>query len=104
MRLSRGSGAVAWGPRFFVVAPGASSPRSRAARQVVKWDDVQPLTPEQSPDLAGRLARVGFLDDSPLVLGGERTSPGLLRHLGLPSDGGYLYCAHGSRILARPDL
>src|SRR3954447_13291418 len=47
--LSRGSTGAALGPRFFVAAPGASSPRSRARRQVVRWDENSPSRRSSAP-------------------------------------------------------
>ena len=48
---------------------------------------VQPLAPEQGPDLAGLRAGVGFPQDADLVLRGEPAPLGLLRHLWVGPDG-----------------
>jgi hypothetical protein len=55
IRLSLGSGGVVFGPRFFSVAPGASSPRSRAARHVVRCDEYSPSRRSSSPIAPGVL-------------------------------------------------
>src|SRR3954470_22275874 len=53
--LSRGSTGAACGPRFFVAAPGASSPRSRACRHVVRWDEYSPSRRSSAPISPGPL-------------------------------------------------
>src|SRR5450631_4189834 len=59
--LSRGSGDAAVGPRFFVAAPGARSPRSRAARHVASCDEYNPSRRSRAPISPGALqASVSF--------------------------------------------
>ena len=71
--LSRGSTGAAFGPRFFAAAPGASSPRSRACRQVVRWDENNPLASKQRP-ISRTLTGLGLLHDLAFVLDGKRPS------------------------------
>jgi hypothetical protein len=59
--LSRGSAATAFGPRFFVAAPGARSPRSRAARHVASCEEYSPSRRSRAPISPGALqASVSF--------------------------------------------
>ena len=48
IRLSRGSRTLGTGPRFFTVL-SARSPRSRAARQVVRCDEYSPSRRSSAP-------------------------------------------------------
>jgi hypothetical protein len=54
--LSRESGGVTFGPRFFGDNP-ASSPRSRAARQVVNSDEYSPSRRSRAPISPGFVHR-----------------------------------------------
>src|SRR5207245_3318791 len=54
--LSRGSGGVAFGPRGFGASP-ASSPRSRAARQVVRCEEYNPSRRSSAPSSPGFVQR-----------------------------------------------
>src|SRR6266852_2211255 len=56
IRLSRESGGVTFGPRFFGDNP-ASSPRSRAARQVVNSDEYSPSRRSRAPISPGFVHR-----------------------------------------------
>ncbi len=49
IRLSRGSGNGGTGPRLFTVVGPARSPRSRAARQVVRCDEYSPSRRNNAP-------------------------------------------------------
>ena len=77
IRLSRGSTTRRAGPRFFG-AP-ASSPRSRAARHVVRCEEYSPSRRSSAPIAPGVLHAVGLPDDLPLVLHRE-PPPRRLRH------------------------
>src|SRR5439155_3458665 len=54
--LSRGSGATTFGPRFFADSP-SSSPRSRAARHVVRSEAYSPSRRSSAPISPGRVQR-----------------------------------------------
>src|SRR5206468_420242 len=72
----------------------------RAPRREMRG--VQPLSPQQRPDRARRLTRVGLPDDLPFVLRRKPPSGRLRRHLDLRSTGGSFQYAHRPPILARP--
>src|SRR5439155_24416349 len=63
--LSRGSGGVAFGPRGFGASP-ASSPRSRAARQVVRCEEYNPSRRSSAPSSPGFVQRSASRTPEPL--------------------------------------
>ena len=71
-----GSGAWAFGPRLLGVRQLACI---ASTTPLDKMRRVQTFTTEESTELAP-IARVGFLEDPPLELGGELPALGLRRH------------------------
>jgi hypothetical protein len=55
IRLSRGSGIRGAGPRFFTAVGPARTPRSRAARHVVKCGEYSPSRRSKAPIAPGAL-------------------------------------------------
>src|SRR6266481_1706843 len=73
----------------------------RAPRREMRG--VQPLSPQQRPDRARRLARVGLPDDLPFVLHRKPPSGRLRRHLDLRSTEGSFQYAHRLQSLLALD-
>jgi len=99
--LSRGSTIRRTGPRFFG-AP-ASSPRSRAARHVVRCEEYSPSRRSNAPTAPGVL-QASASQTIPLVLHREPPPRRLRHHFDRRPSEDLLQCAHRSPILPRPRL